>query len=65
MNASNEKLCDSCRHQHRQDNYPPAWCYLFIKSPRTLPCGQHDKYEKLRKSNSARLLAEMTLRHET
>lgn len=41
VNSSECKKCEGCKHI---TNNVIGFCYMFVKPPEVLPCGQHDKY---------------------
>lgn len=55
----NEK-CRGCRHDIPTDH---NFCYMFEKQPEQLPCGQHDKYDQMRKAFGKLLLKNPFLMH--
>ncbi len=44
--------CKGCKHITDNGN---EFCYMFLKAPEVLPCGQHDKY-KLERELTGRLI---------
>lgn len=51
-NAQTDPGCEGCQWRSGE---PGAWCYMFDKAPKELPCAQHDRFEVQREVTQAAL----------
>ncbi len=58
MNIPDKTLCKGCQHKIFVKG---QWCYMFLKAPNTLPCGQHDMYKEQRRINGRKLFYHMKI----